>query len=291
VDELIYFIDQPNRYSSLELAQLSSLGTMVLCDEPYWKQVGGQPRTVPQKQEVNLAYARHALPASWYLHIDIDEFPIFLRPLNDIVSSMPEEVVEVRIQNVERVCSLGSTKWSRGILRLPCSDPVKLKRHYGRASEFLGMGMSNYFHGKSLVRNKKQIIQNVHGAYPRRHGREIVRYHTPMGEAFIVHYAMMTPAHFIQFRFAPAPELGTKFIHERKLAAFLCSDGDRKRRLEWVLRSLHFASDEAADAMIAAGLCSRFPTSFHRSLEGICEEEVWLDFSFTDASFHDFYSR
>lgn len=294
--KLLYFLDMPERYSSEEIELLSGNVKVVRCDRAYWDSLGGKPSKITLRQIINLQYARKIQNSEWILHIDIDEF--LHRPslgFNDIFHLTPE-ISEFRIENVERVLVHDEETWIDGYLRVKTSDSKLLTKHYGPKAQFFGLGMSNYFHGKSLVKNRSGIKQNIHGATHEDAQREIIRYELSRKNAVIIHYACITPSHFAS-RYLEFLKDGRKyniaeFQYQQNFRSYLFDESRRLGARHAIIKSvreLHYCSHEQAAMRLEDGLYERIPQEFitrltESALDILNINLIWADKSF--AQFH-----
>jgi hypothetical protein len=286
-----YFLDRPEFYTDEERGILNSNCNVIFCDDSYWKKLGGRPNSIAQRQLANLAYAGSNFESKWFFHVDLDEFPYFQRSVDEILNGLVPEVREVRIQNVERVVPVNSTLWCDGILRQLCSDKALLDLHYGQRATFLGMGLTSYIHGKSMVKNGPRVGQQIHGAVSKIPGIEVVRYCARPTEAILVHYPMLSPAHLIERlrrRMNPTQRM---FTHEHRLNEYLRSQENKLEAIKRIVSALHYSTQKEAEQWIEAGLCTEMPDSFKQCFKSVCEDERHLTFQFMEQSFQEFFSR
>ena len=286
-----YFFDRPEFYTDEERDILRSTCNSIFCDSTYWKKQGGRPEAIGQRQEANIAYAQNKFESKWFFHVVIDEFPCFKRSIEEILNGLVPEVSEVRIQNVERVVLANSELWCDGIFRLLCADKALLDHHYGQRSPFLGMGLTNYIHGKSFVKNGPRVIQRVHGALSRIPGREIIRYHAKPSEAMLVHYPMLSRTHLMERIQRMMHLKGRVFIHEYRVNEFIRSQKNQLEAIKKIISTLHFCTHQEAEQWIDAGLCLEMPDEFKQLFKLSCNNEQQLTFQYIERSFQEFYSR
>lgn len=183
----IYFLDKPETYSKTDLSELMKSSRYVICDEKYWKAYGPKPLSLAKRQLINLHVARKSCECQWHLHVDMDEYLYLSDCFFNLIKSVPIEVSEVRLQNFERVMLHGASNRHEGVFRTPSHGYESNGNISDFVKPFLGMGLANYYHGKSFVRNSKQIIQGIHGAIRLSHF-EVIRFNLPWDLGFIAHY-------------------------------------------------------------------------------------------------------
>jgi len=288
----IYFIDRPDSFSEGELTQLSQLATVIRCDDAYWEGHGGRPETVPHRQSKNMAHARSVIPARWFFHLDIDEFPYVPLGIDRIVGGVPGEVGEIRLQNVERLIIRGSRHWHDGVLRIPNFDQALQLRHYGARSRFLGLGLAHYFHGKSLVANRPQLVQDVHGAVHITGRREVVRVSLDKSEGFVVHYPCISPQHFAGRQRRHGQQSGPRerrFRHEHLFDQFVTRHGIGQEDAVKAMLMMHTCTADEAQSWVEAGLCRQVPDAYLDLMMSAAGGEPVLDLAFANETFKAFY--
>jgi len=293
--DIIYFLDQPDAYSEDDLAGLSALATIIKCDAAYWMERAGRPKKVPLRQLKNVAFARKTIAAEWFFHIDIDEFPYIPQGVDSLIDSMAADVCEIHIANGERVMVHGDLNWHTGILRLPNTDKEKQREHYGPIAAFFGNGLAEYYHGKSIVRNRKNIIQGGHGAYHADMSFEVIRFHPPISKSAIFHYPCISQKHYIHRVKSkitiPDEEKSLKLRHQYALERWIREAGDVEARGQQAFRIMHTCSPQQASAWIEARLCAQIPERFIKAIEQAADTQTELRLSFADSSIANFYSK
>lgn len=291
VKELIYFLDNPEKYSVEEVSLMAEYAHIILCDADYWNVLGGKPVRNTTRQILNLQSARKICGNGWLLHIDIDEFlHIFNGEVNDLLC-LPDEISEVRIENVERVLPLEASTWLDGYLRVKNRRQDLLQKHYGEKSEFYGMGLANYFHGKSFVIALPGVRQNIHGATHDHPRREIVRYQISQREAVIVHYPCITPSHFVS-RYLDFLTRGGKifpeFKHQRIFRNHLVNLSRTLSPLRAIIKGMqemHYCSDVQARERLDDGLYEQMPEDFISRMRASVFDSQALGLAWADRSF------
>lgn len=183
----IYFLDNPDIYSQNEFEALKKIIRYVICDDGYWQNLKGKPKTVPERQLLNLKVARAIFKSDWFLHIDTDEFLHLEQDLADLLGYLPSDVTEIRLQNFERITRPDTVTWHTGAFRVPCWDQAALSNYPDFIQPFLALGLANYYHGKSFVRNRPNLVQGIHGAI-RKSEFEVIRFNMPWESGFVGHY-------------------------------------------------------------------------------------------------------
>lgn len=291
----IYFLDAPQNYSPEERALLSEYATIVPCDQTYWNAIGGRPARPVLRQLVNLRVARKMLDVQWILHIDIDEFFYVYDEGIDCIFDLPREISEIRIPNVERVLAFGKKTWTDGYLRVRTQKTKLLEKHYGLSSGFFGLGMSNYFHGKSFVRNRPKITQSIHGAIHQDASREIVRCELNRQDAVIVHYPCITPGHFASRYLSflkGAKQDAAEFHHQQLFRSTLAIEAQRLGVREAIikyLKELHYCSAQQALGRLEDGLYVQMPAQFLARLSESVLDSRNISLAWADKSFSHYH--
>lgn len=287
-NQIFYFIDNPAKYTHSDLSHLNGMASLIVCNDAYWAQFKARPTKLARRQICNIEYIRTNLTLDWYLHIDIDEFLHLTEDIQQYIEGLPTEISEVRVKNVERVLSGELSRWAEGYLRLQTISHGLLRNEYGTAAVFFGMGLSNYFHGKSFVSNRPDIAQNIHGAVHKNPNREIVRHEISTDKATIIHFPCITESHFVN-RFAPdllgITKERTEFIHERRFRMFLRQLAMRigvKQALSDGFKLLHCCENSTAERRIDAGIYQEMPHSFVIRLREVASETLELNYDFAD---------
>ncbi len=292
----VYFLDAPQKYLPEERALLSECARIVPCDDAYWNAIGGRPPRPVLRQLVNLRVARKMLDMQWILHIDIDEF-LYIYDWGHIegVFDLPREISEIRIQNAERVLAFGKKAWTDGYLRVRTQKSQLLEKHYGLSSGFFGLGMSNYFHGKSFVRNRPKIKQGIHGAIHEDASREIIRYELNRQDAVIVHYPCITPGHFAS-RYLPflrgAKQDAAEFHHQQLFRTTLAREAQRlgvRDAIIKYLKELHYCSSQQALGRLEDGLYVQMPEQFLARLSESALDSRNISLAWANKSISQYY--
>lgn len=78
---------------------------VTLCNAPYWeKRKGARPPTHQVRQTVNATHAyRNARDVSWLIHMDVDEFLVADQPVDQILSTLPNDTLTARIRPMEQL--------------------------------------------------------------------------------------------------------------------------------------------------------------------------------------------
>ena len=293
----IYFLDCPEFYSEDEIQTLSKVASVILCDKSYWEHHTERPINLPDRQLKNIAFARSKINAEWFFHIDIDEFPFIPNGVDRLIDSMAPDVSEIHIGNVERILVQGAANWHTGILRLPSTNLKKQRAAYGNTTAFLGNGLAEYYQGKSIVKNKRNLVQLIHGSTNLRYGLDVIRYNPPISQTSVFHYSCISRAHFIQRiksktrSLGGAEEKAFKLRHQYALEAWLLQSNDIQKSALHAFRLLYTCSNQQKQDWIELGLCTNIPEVFTRAIESAasCPEELQL--AYADATFIEFYAR
>ncbi len=290
-DLCVYFIDRPESYTEAELSDLSQQAKLILCDDAYWNQFGGRPTHVFERQLKNIVVARSQVESHWYLHIDIDEFPYYTGNIGRMLAGTPIEVGDFHFQNVERLIVHGDRQWHEGLLRLPNFDRELQARHYGQRTHFLGGGLASYYHGKSLVRGRRGVVQGVHSALHVDAQHELVRLTVPLHEGFVVHYPCIC-RHHLAFRMQRNKFLVKnmqKLRHEHALDDFMFGPNARPGNVKSAVEAMHTCSPQQAQAWTEAGLCRAIPQAYLERMDQAAGAADVLSVDFAEQSFASFY--
>lgn len=291
----IYFIDNPEYYHKYELDLLTSIegSNIILCDDAYWEAQGGRPEIVPERQILNIKYARESFDSEWLLHIDIDELLHTTIDIGSILSAQPKELCEFRIQNVERLIVRGQERWHSGVIRLPCYDQRIIEKYYEDRRHFLGMGLSNYYHGKSFVRNIGHVFQSLHGSIHEQKYKEIVRMQFNLEDTMVVHYPFICMTQFIKRSISKNHKINRsrKFIHERKFDTYIDSKGNDEEIIKKLALYVHSCTGAESRLWILAGLCRSMPDLFTKRVEACVLHSDELSLSHMDRQYSEFNSR
>ena len=295
--KILYFLDHPEFYSEEDIHSLSKLATVVPCDESYWKNHSERPQHLPGRQIKNIAFARSKINAEWFLHIDIDEFPYIPDGVDSLIDCMAPDVSEIHLSNAERVLIQGVENWHTGILRLPNAELEKQRVAYGNAAIFFGNGLAEYYHGKSIVKNKKHLIQSIHGSSNTRLGRDVVRYNPPISQASIIHFSCFSREHFIQRIKSKSRSLegaerkSLKLRHQYVLEEWILRNDDIQKNALQAFRLVYTCSHQQMEDWIAKGLCAHMPEQFICAIENAASGLKELQLAYVDSTFVEFYSE
>ena len=267
----IYFLDNPEIYSETDLSELSKIARYVICDEKYWQANGQRPPSLAKRQLINIHVARKSCKCHWHLHIDMDEYLYLNGCFFDLIKSVPSEISEVRLQNFERVMLHGASNWYEGFLRTPSYSYKSNLNISEFIKPFLGMGLANYYHGKSFVRNSRNIIQGVHGAIRLSHF-EVIRFNLPWDLGFIAHYQYSSGENFYN-RMKKMNSRNSGFLaHEVAQLRWLETRNFEKEDTIKLGMALFEVDNECAEILIKDNIFRIIPdallrniqTSFHR---------------------------
>lgn len=291
----IYFIDNPDFYTQTELDLLDSIkgSNIILCDDLYWNAQGGRPEILPERQISNISYARKFFDSEWLLHIDVDELLHTSLDIGQILSTQPREVSEFRIQNVERLIVRGQERWDTGTIRLPCYDQNMIDKYYKDRKHFLGMGLSNYYHGKSFVRNVRHVFQSVHGSIHEQKYKEIVKMQFKLEDMVVIHYPFICMIQFLQRSINKHYTVlrSRKFPHEYRLDRYIDQNGNNKDVIKQVALFIHTCTEAESRLWISVGLCGAMPDLVTQRVEACVLDGDGLSLSCMDRQFSEFLSR
>lgn len=271
----IYFLDKPEMYSQSDFENFQKSIRYIICNERYWGKLNVQPRTVPEKQMVNLKVARTVFSADWFLHIDSDEFLHLEQDFFDLVSVLPADVTEIRLQNFERVMRPGASTWHTGSFRMPCWDKSTLATYPSFIQPFLALGLANYYHGKSFVKNRSNLTQGIHGA-SRKSTFEVIRFNVPWSTGFIGHYQYTGRDSFYR-RFTYKRQDGEALLkHEIAQVRWMSENDFARDEIFRLAQALFEADDVTADGYRKNGLFRDIPREFIKRIENSFQEEHLL---------------
>ncbi|SFD82313.1 glycosyltransferase family 2 protein [Roseivivax sediminis] len=95
------YLDEPDPETEATLSAHPRL-RVVRTDDAYWKKRGGRPEAHQARQSRN---ARHAYSrrteVDWLTHIDVDEFLVPERPVEEVLSALPGDVFCTRVRPME----------------------------------------------------------------------------------------------------------------------------------------------------------------------------------------------
>jgi hypothetical protein len=294
---VVYFLDAPDQYNAQELKELSETVTVIQCDPAYWERLGGRPSDLAKRQLVNLRVARAIVGAVWVLHIDIDEFLYVRADGMQHMLALPLEISEIRLQNAERVIDTTKPFWPDGYLRTRTTNHALLTKHYGSQAVFYGLGLSHYFHGKSFVKNRKNIKQNIHGAIHAATDWEIIRHEADKHDAFIIHYPCITPRHFASRYLSHLTNEAhnvIEFRHQQYFRQHLRQRAQAigaEQAVAQGVRELHSCGAETARERLADGLYEPMPAHFLATLFDCAPHDDACDMCWAEDDFARFYAR
>jgi len=268
----IYFLDDPAIYADRDIQELRKFVRFIICDTAYWQKLGGMPTSIPHRQLVNLRVARANCNCNWFLHIDSDEFLFSEMDFNNIFENLPNEVIEVRLKNCERVTRPSQTFWHTGALRMPCWRHDLILSYGEKRRQFLAFGLAEYFHGKSFVRKNVNAAQGIHGAL-QKSDFDAIRFDVPIGEAFIAHYQYLGESQFHSRMIEKKNRSAAMFKHERSQFNWAAHYQFRKEYIVELARLLFVAEDDDIEKWKNLGLYRDIPASLLRTIENSFVEE------------------
>lgn len=169
-DHLFIFLDNQNPRAEAALAAHPQV-TVTRTDGTYWQARGRKkPAKHQVRQTVNATHAyQQAGDLDWLLHIDVDEFLCPTRPVTDILSDIPRDVVCARVRPAEALstdeqegldpAATYCKAWMSGDL-----DRRQLEQTlYPSFGKYLRGGFVSHFVGKIFVRpGLDQMIFRIH---------------------------------------------------------------------------------------------------------------------------------
>ena len=221
---------------------------------------------MPERQLINLKVARATTCADWFLHIDSDEFLHLEIGFDEIVNPLPLDVTEIRLQNFERIMFTDASTWHSGAFRVPCWDKVVLSNYPVSIHRFLGLGLANYYHGKSFVKHVPQLVQGIHGGL-RKSEYEVIRFSLPWRSGFIGHFQYNGRESFYK-RFAHKFKDREMLLkHELNQASWIVRNNFARHKLFQLGISLFEADEATADRYLQKGLFREIPHQFSERIE------------------------
>lgn len=158
------------------------------------------------RQRINAREAYAACRHDWIVTIDADEFLLPRRPMEAILSGIPEAVNSVRVPVLERAFVLGAPIRSifDGVWRTPlrAHAPV-MGLIYGPGQDFLTHGLLGHSLGKAMTRAGRDMVPDLHIAFPAAetakpkdlYGRP--EYDVWAPDVRLLHFYAMTPTHYL----------------------------------------------------------------------------------------------
>lgn len=268
----IYFLDMPEIYSSSDFEELQRNVRIVLCNDDYWNKLTTKPGSVPKRQLINLKVARAFCACDWFLHLDSDEFLHLERDFADLTHGLPTEIHEIRLQNFERIISPDAPTWHTGRFRVPCWDTAALSQYPEFIQPFLGLGLANYYHGKSFVKNRPNLLQGIHGAI-RKSEFEVIRFHLPWEAGFVGHYQFNGYEAFYK-RITNKRQFGGALLeHEKAQARWIADANFGRDDIFRIAKSLFEAQDTEAERYMEHALFREMPQAYTERLANAFDAE------------------
>jgi hypothetical protein len=268
----IYFLDKPEIYSKTDLCELMKTSRYVFCDEKYWNAYGGKPLSLAKRQLVNLHAARKSCTCQWHLHVDMDEYLYLNDCFFELIKSVPREVSEVRLQNFERVMLRGASNWHEGVFRVPSHSCGSNDNVADFIMPFLGMGLANYYHGKSFVRNSRNIIQGIHGAIRMSHF-EVIRFNLPWHLGFIAHYQYLGEEQFFNRMKSVNLRMSGRLAHEVAQLRWLQARNFTREDVNKLGSALFEVDCGDVDIMVKRKTFCKIPDDVTRNIQSSFEHE------------------
>jgi len=166
VGHFVLFLDDPDDPSLEELGRLSDV-TCVVCDEAYWRDAGGRPPSLPERQKVNnrrgVQHCRR-LGFVWTALIDGDELLYSEASLFEDLGRRDGSAPAVLLRPLEAVHDPGSihgtwfapthfkvlpNRWNKGLYRLG----------FWRSRKLSNYGFFGHLVGKYIVRTDAEVVE------------------------------------------------------------------------------------------------------------------------------------
>ncbi|MEL6294598.1 MAG: glycosyltransferase family 2 protein [Pseudomonadota bacterium] len=142
------------------------------CDEIYWRRLGrDRPLKHQERQSVNATRAyQKAKDVDWLVHVDVDEYLVPKRPVDEILVEQPGDVAGLRIHPVELLAGGDGRAYKAA---LPAGSDIALEHSlYGQYGTALRRGLLSHTAGKIIVRTGlEKVSVRIHRAF--QNGREI----------------------------------------------------------------------------------------------------------------------
>ncbi len=162
------YLDDANMAARDMLAGMDGVTTK-LCDDKWWAKHGQRPDEHRARQSINAnhAYRRMRKFATWFAHIDVDEFiwPSQGIDITDVLTRQNDETLSLRLPPVEMLQGDGTAfkariSWNKGAGRQVA------QRVYPAYGEFLRGGFIGHTAGKVFVRTGLEGLRiKIHNVF------------------------------------------------------------------------------------------------------------------------------
>ena len=162
---LYLYLDDPNPDAFDRLKAHPKI-RVTTCDDIYWRRSGrDRPQKHQERQSVNATRAyRKAGDVDWLAHIDVDEYLVPKRAMDQILGDQPDDVTALRMHPVELLADGDSSAYKAA---LPAGSDMSLQHAiYGQHGPALRRGLLSHTAGKVMVRTgQKDVSVRIHRAF------------------------------------------------------------------------------------------------------------------------------
>lgn len=155
--------ENPEAFESLKAHPKIRVTT---CDEAYWQRLCGkrpQKHQVRQSQNATRAYTR-ADDVDWLIHMDVDEFLVSDRPVDEVLTNMPPAQKIARIRPMEALAGDG-TAFKAFIPNGPERAQI-VSALYPTYGDYVKGGFLSHLAGKVFVRTgMAEVRLQIHNAF------------------------------------------------------------------------------------------------------------------------------
>lgn len=236
--QLWLYFDDPDDPAYDRISRLPKV-TAIRCTDWYWLLRGGRRSEVPMRQIRNVQHAQRRCRLDWLGHIDIDEFLHAPRQVSEILSEIPEDVLNIRIEPFEAmhdpnlIDDIFTARQFRGTLGETYRDLHPAI--FGRYASALSKGSLSHEFGKSFVRPRsRRVSLSLHDVL-----LDKIKVQTPFHpDLRLLHFHAQDPDHWrraLPFRLSG----GAYFYESGALHALLSTaDADELREFYATVMSL-----------------------------------------------------
>lgn len=279
------FLDRPDESTQHLLSGVEGVA-LTVCDEAYWRERGGRPELVTERQKINAQSVYDSGDTEWLLHLDADEFLYHSAGLIEAMQHADPSCAELRVGVRERVRISGDRRSDifAGCFRIPAERPESFYRSiYGEeAAGFLHKGLKAYSHFKTLYRRGRGLALGIHAA---RNGREVKSHPASVPGRPLLHFDGLTPLSWVQkmyqklliedYRNKPNPARRAQLIRFERHAR-------EPRAICAIFQAIDILDDAQKQALQREGLIDCRPFSPRPALEAIL---TGVDFDFSQGAF------
>ncbi|MBL9047962.1 MAG: glycosyltransferase family 2 protein [Tabrizicola sp.] len=143
--------------------------TITRCDDGYWQSQGKRPEGHQGRQSRNARHAYSGTDSTWLAHLDVDEFILAERPVEQILDDVSSDVRLVKLEPFEAVHDpalaedIFTARTFRGPLRHEFADLRKVA--LGEYARLMPLGTLSHAIGKVFFRTGiPGLLPRIHGA-------------------------------------------------------------------------------------------------------------------------------